>query len=63
MLETKAASVAKRMSTAMFVRIISVVSMRVSCRNPSIMLRNTFYPVRYLSWEHVRAGILYSLYV
>ena len=33
-LETKAALVAKRMSTAMFVRI---GSMRVSCRNPSIM--------------------------
>ena len=40
--------------------MISVVSMRISCRNPSIMLRNTYYPDRYLSWEHVRTGILYS---
>ena len=62
-LETKAALVAKRMSTAMFVcndicsKYASILSKLVDYAAKYI------YPVRYLFWEHVCAGIFYSLYV
>ena len=62
-LETKAASVAKRMSTAMFV-CNDIRSKYVGILSKSVDYAAKYvYPVRYLFWEHVHAGILYSLYV
>ena len=67
-LETKAASVAKRMSTAMFVRndIRSKYTGFPSKTSTPILLYTidtTKNPVRYLFLVHTCAGFLYSLYM
>ena len=67
-LETRAASVAKRMSTAMFVRndIRSKYTGFLSKTFMPILLYTidtTKNPVRYLFLVHTCAGFLYSLYM
>ena len=66
-LETKAASVAKRVSTAMFVCNDIRSKYTGFPLKTSIMLLNTIdtmkNPVRYIFLEHTCAGFLYSLYV
>ena len=67
MLETKVASVAKRMPTAMFMRNDIHSKYTDFSSKMSIMLLYTIdtmkNPVRYLFLVHTSAGFLYSLYV
>ena len=66
--ETKAASVAKRMSTAMFVRN-DIRSRYTGFPSKTFMpillytIDTTKNPVRYLLLVHTCAGFLYSLYM
>ena len=66
-LEIKAASLAKRMSTAMFVRNDIRSKYTGFPSKTSIMLLYTIdttkNPVRYLFLVHIFAGFLYSLYM